>query len=600
MTKINGADNDSTIDLYQLSFHIPGVSNFLGIYELFKNNALKNSYTGKIGEEYPSPYVRYIVLKPTEEINATIYFGPLASLLGPFFFKNNKKEAQSLYDEALLKNDPFESIPLLEAAAKKRHLDAIHLLGIYYRDGIGVEKNPQKALAHFREAEFLGSQWAKLQLGILYLSGLSEGDKSIAQDTYKALEYYNQSTAPFAKYRAELIKLLHEIGLKKIDVLTLIHHSKGRFDEDFGDRDLAIELAAAFKANGCQAEAIKLLTLATSYLPDGSVKAHAFYQLAHCSGVWDDYQHAASLGHIDAAFELAQLKRAASTQIENRDEKEQLLLHAFELLAYLPTSAIEENVNIAMFLAHLYLGLGSKTPQIDKAIACYNICLNSITFEKDKPFIYLLIDFASALQKLQSHQLTMVLTDFKKDNQIWDHLIPHEIFQLPLLVGDLLLEPLPEEAKRFYELCLRQGDKELKATVNYALSQIEAKANRITSQIKYLEECIDCDPNQDKARIALYQVHTDRNKADAYLQPAINKGLADAYYVKGLELYKEAQRLYEAKQRNFTLGTGQTKENTRDNIFKKAKEFLVPAAKKGNQEAIQLCQIEKWPFLGKI
>ncbi len=620
MSSIQSSPSDS-VDLadtcYYFAGFIPGLDTCLSLYELFKKSMVNEKYTGELGEKYPSLSEKYFVRKSYEEISCRIipFFGQFA-LLGLYLF--NKLKGSELHKEAL--KDPVHSIPLLKEAANRfHHIDSIYLLGTYYRDGIGVPFDPELALTYFQEAEAAGDQRSAIAIGNLYLTGLGDGQpNAIVQDSQKAIESYRRanrangsSLSRFAKYREEFVKVLLELGFKRAEMFDIINKSKGRFDTDFSNSeestDLVIELASAFKDNTLKAvfnnEAKKLFQCAATYLPDGALKANTFYKLAQCTQSWTDYEKAAQLGSTEAAFDLSILKRDASKKIENADQADQLLSEAFQLLTSIPQEVLKKNFDISMQLGHYYLVFGRGIPQLEKAIECYKFCLDLTVLAVEKSPISFLIEFAGILREVNlknKNQFDSVLKFLNHDEHLWEHLSLKGTTRLPLLMAQQFfsgqqLEKDVEIAEKLYELCTRQHDPVVKATAYYGLSQINRADIKITRE--HLENCIRFDPKHIQARLDLYSLIKDlyRQEADDFLQPAINGGVPEAFYLKGLTFIGDADKIPQKKP-NFTFGQAQAYDNQKADLMKQAQDFLVGAAKLGHKEAKALCSTYGWRY----
>lgn len=620
MSSIQSSSSDSVDlfdSLYYISSEFPALGTCVSLYELFKKSMVNQKYTGEIGEKYSSLSDKYFVRKSYEEISCRLIWGiGHMALFGLHLYK--KWKGSELYQEAL--KDPAQSISLLKEAANRfRHVDSIYLLGTYYRDGIGVPCAPQLALAYFQEAEAAGDQRSAIAIGNLYLSGLGDGQPdAIAQDSQKAIESYRRanrsdgsSLSQFAKYREEFVKVLLELGFKRAEMFDIINKSKRRFDTDFSNAeestDLVIELASAFKNNTLQAvfndEAERLFKCAATYLPNGALKANTFYKLAQCTQSWIDYEKAARLGSTEAAFDLSILKRDASKKIENADRSGQLLSEAFQLLASIPQEVLKDNFDLSMQLGHYYLVLGCGAPQLEKAMECYKFCLDLTVLEAEKSPIHLLIEFAAILREVNlknKKQFDSVLKLLINDKDLWEHLSLKGTTRLPLLMAQQFfsgqqLEKDLEVAGKLYELCTRQRDSEMRATAYYGLSQInraDTKKNR-----EQLENCIRFDPKHTQARLDLYSLIKDlyRQEADDFLQPAINAGVPEAFYLKGLAFIGDADKIPQKKP-NFTFGQAQAYDNQKADFMKQAQDFLVVAAQRGHEQAKALCHSNSWKY----
>jgi TPR repeat protein len=57
-------------------------------------------------------------------------------------------------------------------AAEQGSSDAMNDLGVYYKDGLGVDQNYTRAASWFRKGAELGNAFAKFNLALLHTSGL--------------------------------------------------------------------------------------------------------------------------------------------------------------------------------------------------------------------------------------------------------------------------------------------------------------------------------------------------------------------------------------------------------------------------------------------
>ena len=83
-------------------------------------------------------------------------------------------------------------VPLywMELAANHGDDDAKNNLGIYYQNGIGVERDLAKAIRYFREAAENGNFQAQFSLGLTYFSG-----NGVPQDYAVAVEWFEKAAA---------------------------------------------------------------------------------------------------------------------------------------------------------------------------------------------------------------------------------------------------------------------------------------------------------------------------------------------------------------------------------------------------------------------
>ena len=91
------------------------------------------------------------------------------------FTSEEVNNPQYLYEKAL----SFEkqgkvdiALAYLLKGTELNNLDCIAQLGYYYLEGIGVQKNPQKAVSYLAKAANEGQMYAQYNLGICYSNGL--------------------------------------------------------------------------------------------------------------------------------------------------------------------------------------------------------------------------------------------------------------------------------------------------------------------------------------------------------------------------------------------------------------------------------------------
>lgn len=116
----------------------------------------------------------------------------------------------STYLEA---RDYKAAVPHLEKAAAKGHPNANYDLGVFYRDGLGVEKDSEKAFQYLKAAADLGHRTGQYEIAILYLK------KETLNDLIKADEYMSASAQqglPEAGIMSMKIKQFLIQHLKKI------------------------------------------------------------------------------------------------------------------------------------------------------------------------------------------------------------------------------------------------------------------------------------------------------------------------------------------------------------------------------------------------
>ena len=600
-------DSVSPLDvIYKIALHFPVTDIFLSIFELKQKAQADKKYHGEIGEKYASLSDRYFALKSYPEICCTFVWGVgEMALLGLHYYKQSK--GADLYKLACNDPDPAVALELLKKAANQyRFVDAIYLLGTYYRDGNGVSADADLALAHFHEAASLGDQRSQIALGNLYLSGLAE---HIPQNLQKALLYFHKANggknnhhSHFAKYREDFVHLLFKFGTGRQDVLDFIARANDRFDVDFSlSNDLVVSLAIAFRNNelpmGFKDDAEQLLRCAALHLPNEQQKADIFYLLAHSTNKWSDYESAAAFGHRPAAFELSVLKRDHALTLEHGDKKNQLLRQAFMLLAKIPPQDLQKDFKTAVLLGHYYMGFGSEKPQFDKVLECYKWALNGC-LEAEKFKIQFLIGYAAILQEMElknTQAFDGLHRALKSEASLWKHLPLEDLSPLPLVTAIHLLENGQDTrtAQQLFELCVRQPEQSMKLISYYSLSRLD-----VARRQEHLEQCLKLDPQHYRARMDLFTHLKDINTqlADFYLQPVLDRAIPEALFLKALYIISQADKLIQQKGGGFGFGQGQTQDSQRKVLLLQARDLMVPAARAGFEPACQSCLTQGWSY----
>ena len=68
------------------------------------------------------------------------------------------------------------------------------------------------------------------------------------------------------------------------------------------------------------------------------------------------------------------------------------------------------------------------------------------------------------------------------------------------------------------------------------------------------------------------------------MQPALNSGLPEAHYLKGLSYIQEAEKTWQGRP-GFGFGSNQNHETQKKELLTKAKDHLLQAARKGHEDA---------------
>ncbi len=113
----------------------------------------------------------------------------------------NYAEAQyilgMLYKNGLgVAQNDTKAFDYIKKAALQDHPKAACELGVFYKDGIGCQLNFDSAIQWFTKAEALGNSKGSYSIGYLYFKGLG----SIEQDYNKAVTWFQQSSYPMAKH----------------------------------------------------------------------------------------------------------------------------------------------------------------------------------------------------------------------------------------------------------------------------------------------------------------------------------------------------------------------------------------------------------------
>ena len=105
----------------------------------------------------------------------------------------NKLSADGLYELARChiygigtEENQEKALPLLARSAEGGSNNALNMMGILYRDGLGVEKDHKQALNYFYAAAAEGNMLAEYNLGMYFYKGWREGKNTVDQDYEKA------------------------------------------------------------------------------------------------------------------------------------------------------------------------------------------------------------------------------------------------------------------------------------------------------------------------------------------------------------------------------------------------------------------------------
>lgn len=107
-----------------------------------------------------------------------------------------KQTEKYIYSGKLTRKESRKKFKDIKILAETGNAEAICMLGILYKDGIGTSLNFNKARKQFKKAYELGDDKAAYSLGYLYLKGLG----TIDQDYKKAKKWFERSNYPMAKH----------------------------------------------------------------------------------------------------------------------------------------------------------------------------------------------------------------------------------------------------------------------------------------------------------------------------------------------------------------------------------------------------------------
>ncbi|UII79691.1 T9SS type A sorting domain-containing protein [Flagellimonas sp. CMM7] len=101
-----------------------------------------------------------------------------------------------IYSNVLTNRKSRQLFKEVKSYAENGDSEALCLLGVFYKDGIGTPLNFNKARRQFIKAYSSGSDKGAYSLGYLYLKGLG----NIKQDYLKAIEWFQKSDYPMARH----------------------------------------------------------------------------------------------------------------------------------------------------------------------------------------------------------------------------------------------------------------------------------------------------------------------------------------------------------------------------------------------------------------
>lgn len=161
----------------------------------------------------------YELVESENEDQAFIIFQELASKGD---FASQWEMADMLLMGRGVEKDEQRAREVLHKLAEADYPFALNLLGIIYRQGIGVDPNPELEFQYFERAAILGDLSAVANLAIMYYQGL----EPVQVDRARARELYNRcaDTLPVCDYRLGLMAWHgegepknHEKGIRLIE-----------------------------------------------------------------------------------------------------------------------------------------------------------------------------------------------------------------------------------------------------------------------------------------------------------------------------------------------------------------------------------------------
>ncbi|MCK9549467.1 tetratricopeptide repeat protein [Aquamicrobium sp.] len=125
-----------------------------------------------------------------------------ANMLLGLYYKNDKKD----YKKA------FENYSI---AANAGIGDGFAALGSIYNNGLGVAKDPQKAIEYYEKAMALDSGWAYTDIGYL---GYKKGEFGYEKNDQKAVEYYKKGCELGSDAGCYNLGRAHQYGIAGLEV----------------------------------------------------------------------------------------------------------------------------------------------------------------------------------------------------------------------------------------------------------------------------------------------------------------------------------------------------------------------------------------------
>lgn len=101
-----------------------------------------------------------------------------------------------IYGDRVTRKRSKKVFKLVRSMAEEGDPDAMCMLGVLHKDGIGTTLDFNRARMHFKNAFEMGSGKAAYSLGYLYLKGLGD----VEQDYAKAMEWFKKGSWPMARH----------------------------------------------------------------------------------------------------------------------------------------------------------------------------------------------------------------------------------------------------------------------------------------------------------------------------------------------------------------------------------------------------------------
>ena len=139
------------------------------------------------------------------------------------------------YDD---KGEYDKAFAIYNLLAQNGNMRAQNNLGIYYKNGLGVEKNEKKAFEYYKKAADNGNSKAQYNVGICY-----EGSIGVEKNEKKAFEYYKISADNNDESAQYAFGLCYEegIGVEK-NVEKAFEYYKKAADNDHSSAQYAVGL----------------------------------------------------------------------------------------------------------------------------------------------------------------------------------------------------------------------------------------------------------------------------------------------------------------------------------------------------------------------